>query len=246
MTLIKQRYNLDVDEAVETIEVFATKTEEKQIIKNLGKHSLKPGRNTIEIEVVAEDGAKVTYTLFVNRAYSSNFGLDTLTVNKGTLSPSFSTGVRQYYVDVEGNVDTLDIGATSPFEGALIEGVGTKTLKLGVNIFEIHVTRERHERATYFVVVNRGNTSSNYLSYLQLEGHTLDQSFDKMTQTYTTSIIANESLTLPVVAVSKIQWPVSQLPAMKIYPLVITPFQSQFIVKTWKIEFILLMLRFQI
>ncbi len=199
----KTAYNLDVDEAVETIEVFATKTEEKQIIKNLGKHSLKPGRNTIEIEVVAEDGTKVTYTLFVNRAYSSNFGLDTLTVNKGTLSPSFSTGVRQYYVDVEGNVDTLDIGATSAFEGALIEGVGTKTLKLGVNIFEIHVTRERHERATYFVVVNRGNTSSNYLSYLQLEGHTLDQSFDKMTQTYTTSIISNESLTLPVVAVSE-------------------------------------------
>ncbi|CAM3443344.1 cadherin-like beta sandwich domain-containing protein [Erysipelothrix anatis] len=199
----KTAYNLDVDESVETIEVFGTKTDEKQVIKNLGKHSLKPGRNTIEVEVVAEDGTKVTYTLFVNRAQSSNFGLDTLTVNEGTLSPSFSTGVRQYYVDVDGSVDTLEINATSAFEGASVEGTGTKTLKLGVNIFEIHVTRERNENATYFVVVNRGNTSSNHLSYLQLEGHTMDQPFDKMTQNYTTSIINNEPLTLPVVAISE-------------------------------------------
>ncbi|CAM4204200.1 cadherin-like beta sandwich domain-containing protein [Erysipelothrix inopinata] len=197
----KTAYNIDVDADVKTIEVFATAIDAKQKVSNLGIHALQPGRNTLEIESIAEDGSKRVYTLFVNRAHSNTFGLDSLKVSEGELSPSFDKEIKTYYVNVDEAISSIDISAMTNNQDAKITGTGSHKLELGSNTFPVKVTRNRNEEATYYVIVNRGDVKSNALAHLDLKDIALNPSFKKDVLAYTADVHQKDKLRLNVNAI---------------------------------------------
>ena len=90
---------------------------------------------------------------------SNDANLQTLTVNKGTLSPAFSSSVTFYTVDVpKGNSNqTVYIDATAGQQGAVVSGdTGLQALSMGSNLFKVEVLAEDTAfRKTYTLMINR-------------------------------------------------------------------------------------------
>ena len=103
--------------------------------------------------------------------------LDSITVDKGTLSPVFNKDTKLYTVDLTDETD-ITISATGKNK---ITGTGTFNLKDGANVFEITTTDSNNKENTYRVVVNKGDIVSSYLAYLKVPGYTLDPEFNKET-----------------------------------------------------------------
>ena len=68
-------YTMSVDSSTESIK-FDTVTQDKgsKIVSGGGSHTLKSGKNTIEIVVEAEDGTRTTYTVVVDKAKAPDNG----------------------------------------------------------------------------------------------------------------------------------------------------------------------------
>ena len=66
------------------------------------------GDNTVTIIVTAQDATTKTYTITVTRASSDNANLSGLTINPGTLSPSFSASTTTYTANVANSVTSGD------------------------------------------------------------------------------------------------------------------------------------------
>lgn len=72
--------------------------------------ALDVGANQIPITVTAEDGlSKMTYTITVNRAPSSDASLINLVSNVGTLSPSFASGILEYTFTVGSSTSAIQL-----------------------------------------------------------------------------------------------------------------------------------------
>lgn len=94
---------------------------------------------------------------------STNNKLSSLTVSGGTLSPTFSSSVTDYTVDVS-DIDSITISATKSDDDATVSGTGTKTLEMGSNEFDIKVTAESGSVKTYTVTVNLVLSPTVYLN----------------------------------------------------------------------------------
>lgn len=67
------KYSVDVPSDTETVEIYAVKGQNGQLVAGTGIKKLKDGANTFEVVVTAEDGkTKNTYTLTINRKNSDN------------------------------------------------------------------------------------------------------------------------------------------------------------------------------
>ncbi|MCG5644706.1 cadherin-like beta sandwich domain-containing protein [Flavobacteriaceae bacterium LSUCC0859] len=116
-------YNLTVPSTVTSLTVSATSFDASANISSDGSsangvlsktYSLVSGTNTITFLVTASDNSSTkTYTLSVFReSPSSNTNLSGLTINSGTLSPSFSAETTNYQVKVTGKVTSVSITPT--------------------------------------------------------------------------------------------------------------------------------------
>ena len=151
-------YTVNVANSVASITVSATPADANATVAGTGNRTLNEGNNTIFVVVTAQDGiTQKTYTITVVRpSLSNNAYLGSLTVNFGTLVPSFNPEITDYTVNVNNSVSVITITA-EPAEGdAVISGNGQRSLKAGNNIFKIEVTAPSGTiTKTYTVVVVR-------------------------------------------------------------------------------------------
>ncbi len=153
-----------------------------QTITGTGKKDLQEGVNQFSIVVTAEDGTtKNTYNLSITREAAKEeedkteenedttnteeeteaeeeikVGLEKLTIDGITLSPSFKKDVYEYTAKLIGDKTKLDISTTAIDEGQIIEVIGNEDLKEGENVITITVqSDDEKETVTYQITVNK-------------------------------------------------------------------------------------------
>ena len=173
----KTQYSVQVPKDVEEIEVYAEATSNKAKVTGTGKTQLKNGKNTIVVQVTAENGTTQTYTIEVTRGDSGTtattnskdeFGLSSLEINGLTLNPSFETGTYEYKVDLTEDLDSLDIATIATDDDTTVEIYGNEGLSLGENTITILVRNEKEDKtATYQIIVNKSLSEEEKMSWLK-------------------------------------------------------------------------------
>ena len=180
-------YNVSTESGSVTVS-GTTEDNNATIIEGLGNHNLNYGNNTINVTVKSETGQTKTYTIVVNRVdnRSENTNLKTLTVDNGSLSPSFNKDTTSYTVSTESA--SIKVSGTTEDGKSTINGVGTHNLNYGNNTINIEVTSEKGTKKTYTIVANRKDTrnSNNNLKSLSVDKGSLK--FNKNTTSYDVSV----------------------------------------------------------
>lgn len=126
----------------------------------------------------------------VTAPLSTNNNLSKLTINNGTLSPTFNSSITNYNVTVESNISSININANAEDSKSTVSGTGTKNLSYGKNSFNIVVKAQNGSTKTYTINVirkdNRGSDTT--LKSLTVNGGTLTPSFNKDTYEYNLSV----------------------------------------------------------
>jgi hypothetical protein len=132
-------------------------------------YSLETGINTFLITV--SDGSQTanTYTLRITRKQSANNTLQTIKLSAGELSPSFSSAMTDYSVQVTNDVNAIMITPTSIDKTATIEVNGTLVKGAGVSVklpdgktdILIVVTAENGDKRTYTLHVTKAADTSS-------------------------------------------------------------------------------------
>lgn len=199
-------YKVSVAANVSSINVSAKAKSGSSFVSGYGPRTVKLnyGSNTIAVKVKNKANKTVTYKIVVTRADDrSNVNtLSNLTVDKGTLSPAFTSGNTNYTVNVANNVSQITIGATlTDNKSTFANGFGPKTydLQLGTNKIYVKVVSQKGATNVYNITVVRETTPSrctteiNTLALLKeinlssdREGVAIDQimSFDSRVFTY--------------------------------------------------------------
>lgn len=101
----------------------------------------------------------------------------------------FTYDKLDYSLEVNYDLDSIDIGASSVNSGALVSGTGTVALSDGENVFKLVVTAENGNVTTYNITVNRQSkeedielSSDNNLKSLSIDK--IDFTFSKDTLEY--------------------------------------------------------------
>lgn len=112
--------------------------------------------------------------------------LTSLSISKGTLSPSFNTNTLSYKATVDD--DNVTINATKTDSTSSISGTGSKNLNYGANTFNITVTSESGVKKVYKIVITRpdNRSTSNTLKTLSLSEGTIN--FQGNTTDYTINV----------------------------------------------------------
>jgi hypothetical protein len=160
-------YTVNVPNTVTSINIAATAEHGSAKVTGTGTESLKVGANVFAVTVTAEDGTtRKTYTVTVNRAASADATLKTLSISGHALSPVFNSGTAAYTVNVPNTVSSIVIEAAATHDSAKVDGTGTKSLKVGENVFAVTVTAEDGTtRKTYTVTVNRADVPIDFISF---------------------------------------------------------------------------------
>lgn len=134
---------------------------------------LQPGANVVTITVKAEDGSTNIYTVIINKPGSPenpkdhDSSLESLTTNKGDVTPAFNLGTKEYSKDVLATDTSITIIAKPTSDKATVtytyDGITNATgvinnLKPGANKVIVTVTAEDGSQTTYTVTVNRPHT----------------------------------------------------------------------------------------
>lgn len=86
---------------------------------------------------------------------SSNNNLKSINIEKVTLSPEFNKDTLEYKGVVSGDIEKIDLQASTEDDKAWIEGLGEKELVEGVNKFELKVHAENDDEKVYIVEITR-------------------------------------------------------------------------------------------
>lgn len=151
-----------IDNTRTSINITATATDSKASITGTGTRSLNYGKNNFNIIVTAENGAKKTYTIIVNKpdSRSSNTNLKSLSLNKGTID--FNKNNTSYTVKYEHDINDITITATSEDSKSKVTGAGNKKLNDYMNEFKITVIAENGSTKTYVIKAIRKDSAGNY------------------------------------------------------------------------------------
>ena len=173
----KTQYSVQVPKDVEEVEVYAEATSDKAKVTGTGKTQLKNGKNTVVVQVTAENGTTQTYTIEVTRgekdatattSSKDGFGLSSLEINGLTLNPSFKTGTYEYKVELKEDIDSLDIRTIATDDDTTVEIYGNEGLSLGENTITILVRNEKENKtATYQIIVNKELSEEEKVSWLK-------------------------------------------------------------------------------
>lgn len=178
-------YNLGSTDA-SSITIAATASSASATVSGTGSKNLGYGKNTFNVVVTAESGAKKTYSIIVTRNdnRSTDSKLKSLSVSAGTLS--FSASKTSYTVIVENSVTSVTVSAAANDPKASVSGAGRKNLAVYSNVFKVTVTAENGSKTVYSITVVRkdadGNlgklSDNNNLKSLSVEGYEIGFSSD--------------------------------------------------------------------
>jgi len=121
---------------------------------------------------------------------SSNADLKSLTVNPGTLNPTFSKNIIAYTVNVANTVTNITITGVPDDPTATVTGnVINASLNVGDNNFAITVTaQDGSTKKTYTVKVIRAASSNANLKSLTVSSGTLNPTFSENIIAYTVNV----------------------------------------------------------
>lgn len=130
--------------------------------------SLQTGENQFIITITDGTHQANTYTLTVTRKQNANNFLKSIELSNGKLSPSFSSEVNMYEVEVANDVPSLTITPTTTETTSSVQvngtslrgGKATVGLPVGMSTILIVVTAETGEERTYTINITRGGTTS--------------------------------------------------------------------------------------
>ena len=169
-------YNIKVSRETDSINISAILDDEKATLTTdlSNKFNLNLGENIINIVVTAENGNTSTYVLNIEREKNNDATLDSLTVSKGILTPTFNKNTLNYTVNVENDVTSIEVSATATDSNATVTGTGTKQLNTGDNTVTIKVTSESGSENTYTINVIRAKSSNNNLTDIKVDGNSIE------------------------------------------------------------------------
>ena len=193
-----KEYKLKVESTVKSVDIEATLTGNLSKFKSkYGPRtvSLKYGKNTVKVIVIAENETENTYVIDITRddGRDDNNFLSNLSIDAGKLN--FSRNTITYNVNVKKEVSEITISATAESEKAKISGTGKKKLKEGKNSFDIKVTAENESVLKYTIVVNRVDEvekpSEPFITSLSISNAKIN--FDTNTTTYDVEISSRDT-----------------------------------------------------
>ena len=165
------------------------------VIAGIGSKSLNCGNNELTVSVRAESGDVEHHKFTVRRVCDTNSNLSSLSVNKGSLSPSFSQGTLNYTVNVDSGTTEITIDASAASGKANVSGTGKKNLDYGNNYFEIIVRAEDSSYQTkYRVNVIREDNRSTDATLKSLIISDANLSFDPNKTSYVVNVENSVSL----------------------------------------------------
>ena len=165
------------------------------VIAGIGSKSLNCGNNELTVTVRAESGDVEHHKFTVRRVCDTNSNLNSLSVNKGSLSPSFSQGTLNYTVNVDSGTTEITIDASAASGKANVSGTGKKNLDYGNNYFEIIVRAEDSSYQTkYRVNVIREDNRSTDATLKSLIISDANLSFDPNKTSYVVNVENSVSL----------------------------------------------------
>jgi len=181
-----------------------------------GAIALNVGSNVINTVVTAGDGVtKITYTITVTRAASSDATLSNLAISTGTLKPVFATGTTSYAVAVGNGVTSVTVTPTATNSGATLKigGVtvtsgsasGPIALAVGANTIATVITAQNGvTTANYKIIVTRAKSNNAKLLSLTTSSGAVTPTFNNAVTSYTRAVSnATTSITFKPTVVDK-------------------------------------------
>ena len=137
-------YTVSVSNTVDVITVTGTAADTNTIVsyEPLQSIALTLGSNLLTVRVTSKDlSMSRNYRIVVCRLRSDNAALSSLTLNTGTLSPTFNAAVTNYTVNVGSTVSTLTLTSVAVESNAVVsyDPVQPVTLSIGSNFVRIRV-----------------------------------------------------------------------------------------------------------
>src|SRR5574344_783211 len=185
-------YTLAVPSSVNNVGIDATAEESHANIIGTGSSNLVTGENQIVINVTSESGKIKVYTIVITKAASTNNYLDSLILNNGTLSPTFSSSTTQYNVTVPYDETSLDMEVSLADVKATYIVTGNNLI-VGTNTVNITVTSESGSIRTYSITVIRDAIISSLLSNLKITNYNLVPDFNSNINNY--SLVVDNEIT---------------------------------------------------
>jgi len=158
------------------------------------------GANTITTTVTAQNSFTTnTYTVTVTRPSLSDATLSNLTLNNGTLSPVFSSGINNYTgsVAVTATSITLTPTANNPNATVTVNGTvvapGSASASIPINfglntITTIITSQDKSTTNTYVISIFHTSPGDASLASLALSSGTLSPAFSSGTTSYTADV----------------------------------------------------------
>lgn len=180
-----------------TIDIGATKEDEKATVSGTGSKTLNYGRNEFEVVVRAENGNTAVYKIIITRNdnRSKNNYLSSLSVSTGNIN--FNKNTTVYSLVVDNNVSKIKFTGKAEDSKSTVNGLGDKALTVYSNNFRIVVVAENGSERVYTINVIRkdengklGNISSDsYLKSIEIEDYQIE--FDKDKLDYAITVESN-------------------------------------------------------
>lgn len=175
-----QEYTVDVLDTVNVLSLDYA-TEDPDASTTVLGNNFTYGDGDATIRVKATDGSTRDYVIHVRkhpRSYFANLLRD-LSVDKGTLSPSFEPYINNYTVNVTNDVTEITISAVRESEDIRMTGTGTKQLEMGENVFPIVLTDGEGNENVYKVTVFRAEVPDPRLAKMSYTNGTVSPTFNK-------------------------------------------------------------------
>ena len=181
-------YTLDVDSSVNYVNIYASLENPSSVVTGIGNKDLSYGENEFDILVTAANGDTKTYKMVINRPYVESNKIKNLSVNEGSLSPSFDKEIQNYDIYIPYENESLTLNVELEDENSSFEIKGNKNFKVGENKVEIEVTSKSGNKRIYTLYVVRQIASNNYLKNIYVSDGELSPSFDKYQSSYEVTV----------------------------------------------------------
>lgn len=178
-------YDVVVPYDVSKVTINATALKDTSIVTGIGEEYLEHGDNKKIVTVTAEDGTVNTYNINIYREY--DLSLDSLTSDKGTLTPAFDKDQLEYFIYLPNNEESITIDAVSRSKNVTVDGTGEYELKSGTNTVLVQVSDPDGHKRTYKITVERAKDNNNYIKELSTNGF-ISPYFERDNQDYVVDV----------------------------------------------------------
>ena len=181
-------YDVKIPSDVNKLTIDAITEDENATYEIIGNQDFVEGvEKEVIVRVTAQHGNTKDYKLRVvkQKAITEEFYLDSLSIDSGTLSPTFDPKTQIYYASVDHDVDEITLTGSTNDSNVRVYGNGTYSLNVGKNPLAISVINGDGIQKDYQVIVTRKESNDATLSSLVVKGSTLSPKFNKKTDSYT-------------------------------------------------------------